>query len=252
MKYWFWQSVLVLSVFLNVSYACTRIDYNVPIQAEFTRADAVFIGKAVKTEDVKGRDEDSSDWMKIRFRVQQNFKGAETPTFTIMTSDWRGACGLNVKKGETWIVYANYDEDKVFRSIVGKKYDSSENKEEIEILKLASEGKTDTTISGRLGSFMYVPYQYEAAEITVEGNGIQKSTTTGSDGTFSITSLTAGSYRVRMKFPFDAFVTFYSGSDQKIVHSKRSALFEYEVRLNQGDQHHSFFEIGKYSQSQND
>jgi hypothetical protein len=247
MKNLFWLSILIFSFFINISFACTRFDLSVPIQAEFTRADAVFIGKAVKVEDIKGRDDSPNDWTKIRFKVQQSFKGAENPIFTITTSDWRGACGLKIKKGQTWIIYANYnDEDKIFRSIIGNKYNLLEDKEEIEILRLASERKTNTTISGRLGSFMYIPYQHEAAEITVEGNGIQQTTTTKPDGTFSVASLTAGNYKVKMKFPFNASISYYSNSDGKFVYSKGiSTLFEYEVILNQGDHDHTFFEITK-------
>ena len=247
MKNLFWLSVLIFSVFINISFACTRIDLNVPIQAEFTRADAVFIGKAIKVEHSTGKDDYSNIWSKVHFKIQQNFKGTETSTFTIVTNNWRAACGLKIKKGQTWIIYAHYDdEDKIFRSIIGNKYNSSEDKEEIEILKLASERKTDTTISGRLGSFMYIPYQYEAAEITVEGNGIQQTTITKPDGTFSVAPLKAGNYKVKMNFPFDAFVMYYPSSNQKPVYSKgASTLFEYEVKLKQGDHAHSFFEISR-------
>ena len=144
MKNLFWLSFLIFSVFINISFACTLIEFGVLIQAEFTRADAIFIGKAVKVEDRKGRDDSPNDWVKVQFKVQQNFKGAENPTFTITTSDWRGACGLKIKKGQIWIIYAKYyDEDKVFRSIIGNEYNLSEDKEEVEILKLASERKTD-------------------------------------------------------------------------------------------------------------
>ena len=245
MKTLFWLLVLIFSVFINISFACIRFEYDVPIQAEFTRADAVFIGEAIKVEDIKGRDEYPSDWVKIQFKVKQNFKGAENPTLTIVTSDWRAACGLKIKKGQTWIIYANYDdEDKIFRSIVGNKYNSSEDKEELEILKLASERKTDTTISGRLTSFMNMPYQHEAPEITLEGNGIQQTITTKPDGSFSLAPLMVGNYQVKMKFPFDAIVSYYSVSDRTTVYSKgKSTLFEYEVKLKQGDHDHSFFEI---------
>jgi len=248
MKNLFWLSVLLFLVFINISFACTRFEFGVPIQAEFTRADAVFIGKAVKVEDIKGRDDSPNDWVKIQFKVQQNFKGAENPTFTITTSDWRGACGLEIKKGQTWIIYAKYyDEDKIFRSIIGNKYNSSEDKEEVEILKLASERKTDTTISGRLTLSGLYPYK-EVVEITVEGNGVLQTTTTQPDGTFTVASLTAGNYKVKMKFPFGASIVYFTISGQKPVFTKElSTLFEYEVKLKQGDYDYSFFEITTYS-----
>ncbi len=248
MKNLFWLSVLIFLVFINISFACTRFEFGVPIQAEFTRADAVFIGKAVKVEDLRGKDGNSNNWLKVQFKVKQNFKGAENPTFTIVTNDWRAACGLKIKKGQTWIIYAKYDEDKIFRSIIGNEYNSSEDKEEVEILKLASERKTDTTISGRLTLFGGFPYQHEAVEITVEGNGTQQTTTTKADGTFTISSLMAGNYKVKMKFPFHASILDARDSDEKPVYTEGTpTLFEYEVKLKQGDYDYSFFEIFRYS-----
>ena len=248
MKNLFWLSVLIFVFLINISFACTRFEFGVPIQAEFTRADAVFIGKVVKVEDLTGKDDYPDKWLKVQFKIQQNFKSAESPTFTLVTNDWRAACGLKIKTGQTWIIYAHYDdEDKIFRSNIGNKYNSLEDKEEVELLKLASERKTDTTISGRLISDGGYPYKHEAVEITVEGNGNQQTTTTNADGTFSISSLTAGNYKVKMKFPFRAFLE-HRVSDEKPVYTEGTpTLFEYEVKLKQGDYDYSFFEIFRYS-----
>jgi hypothetical protein len=248
MKNLFWLSVLLFLVFINISFACTRFEFGVPTQAEFTRAAAVFIGKAIKVQYSAGKDDDSNQWSKVHFKIQQNFKGAENPTFTIVTNNWRAACGLKIKKGQTWTIYAHYDdEDKIFRSNIGNEYNPLEDKEEVEILKLASERKTDTTISGRLTLSGLYPYK-EVVEITVEGNGIQQTTTTKPDGTFSVSSLTAGNYKVKMKFPSGASIVYFTISGQKPVFTKElSNLFEYEVKLKHGDYDYSFFEITTYS-----
>lgn len=249
MKNLFWLSVLIFFVFINISFACERFEFGVPIQAEFTRADAVFIGKAIKVEHSAGKDDDSNQWSKVHFKIQQNFKGAESPTFTIVTDNWRAACGLKIKKGQTWIIYAHYDdEDKIFGSNIGNEYNPLEDKEEVEILKLASERKTETTISGRLISYgALYKYKYESVEITVEGNGGQQTTTTNVDGTFSISSLTAGNYKVKMKFPFHAFLEHHVSDKNPVYAEGTPTLFEYKVELKQGDYDYSFFEIFRYN-----
>ncbi|MCU1289250.1 MAG: hypothetical protein JWN60_1479, partial [Acidobacteria bacterium] len=89
MKNLFLLLALIFVAFVNISFACTRFEFGVPIQAEFTRADAVFIGKAVKVEDLTGKDDYPDNWLKVQFKVLQNFKGAENTTFTIITNDWR-------------------------------------------------------------------------------------------------------------------------------------------------------------------
>lgn len=249
MKSLFLVSILIFVFFTNVSLACSRFEFGVPTCAEFTRADVVFIGEAVKTEDLTGKGDYPDNWLKVRFKVKQNFKGAKNPTFTVITNDWRAACGLEIKKGQTWIIYARYDdEDKTFVSNIGYKYNPKEDKEDLEILKAASERKTDTTISGQLISYGVIyEYNYEPVEITVEGNGSRQTTLTDAKGKFNISTLTAGKYKVKMKFPFHASLLFFI-PDLKYVYTEATpTFFEYEVELKQGDCDYSFFEIFRYS-----
>ncbi len=247
MKNFSWLLVLVFVVFANTSLACSTLVFGVPICAEFTQADAVFLGKAIKVEDLTGKADYPDNWKRVHFKVQENFKGAENPTFSLITNDWRAACGLNIKKGQTWIIYANYDEeDKTFHSNTGNKYNPKEYKEDLEILRTASERKTDTSISGQLTSFPdYGEYKFEAVEITVEGNGIEKTTTTNEEGRFNVNSLFGGNYKVKMKFPFYAnFVTNLPPSKYNYIPTTTTFL-EYQVELKQGDCDYSFFEVYK-------
>jgi hypothetical protein len=245
MKGLFWLSVLIFAVFTNLSFACTRFEFGVPTTAQFTRAEAVFIGQAIKVEDYLK----TEGYLKVQFKVQKNFKGASNPTFAITTPNWRAACGLKIKKGQTWIIYAFYNEEsKTFESSHGYRYNPTEDKEEVNILKAASERKTDTTISGRLISYGVYEYKYEPVEITVAGNGRQYSTTTKLDGTYKIPLSAPGIYKVKMKFPFRAMIEF-GFSNKKTVYSEGvPTFFEYEIKLEQGDDDYSFFEVSKHNQ----
>ncbi|MCA1624826.1 MAG: carboxypeptidase-like regulatory domain-containing protein [Acidobacteria bacterium] len=243
-----WLLILISVVFTNVSFACSRFEFGVPICAQFTRADAVFIGKAIKIEDLTGKDDYPDNWLKVQFKVQQNFKGAKNSIFTLITNDWRAACGLKIKKGQTWIIYANYDdEDNTFVSNIGYKYNPKEDKEDLEILNAASERKTNTTISGRLISHGAYEYKYEPVEITVEGNGSRQTTTTNVEGTFKVSPLTAGNYKVKMKFPFHASPNFVIPNLKYVYTEGTPTFFEYEAELKLGDCDYSFFEIFRYS-----
>jgi len=244
-----WLLILIFVFFTNVSLACSRFEFGVPTCAKFTRADAVFIGKAINIENLTGKEDYEDESLKVQFKVQHNFKDAENPTFTLITNDWRAACGLNIKKGQTWIIYANYDdENKTFISNIGNKYNLKEDREDLEILKTVSERKADTKISGRLISFgTSNEYKYEPVEITVEGNGSRRTTATNVEGTFNISSLTAGNYEVKMKFPFHASLLFFIPNLKSIYTEGTPTFFDYEVGLKQGDCDYSFFEIFRYS-----
>ena len=246
-----WLLILIFVFFNNASLACSRFEFGVPTCAKFTRADAVFVGKAIKVQDLKR----NNDYRRVKFQVQQNFKGAENLIFTLITNDWRAACGLDIKKGQTWLIYAYYDDkSKSFRTNTGNKYNVDEDnkynvdedKEELQILKTSSEGKTDTTISGRLISYGTYEYKYEPVEVSVEGNGNRQTTKTKDDGTFSISSLTSGNYKVNFKFPFHASV-LYTVKLKSNYTEGTPTFFDYEVELKQGGCDYSFFEIFRYS-----
>jgi len=235
-----------LFIFTDVSSACTYWEQDVPMCAHFTRADAVFMGKVTKIEHKFSGNEDGF-WRRVHFKVQQNFKGADSPTFTLLTSPWEAACGLHVKKDQTWFVYAKFDdEDKVYRSFNGSKFDGKEDKDYLNFLKTASEGRLDTSISGQLipaGS--YTTNRYSGIEVTIEENGSQQTTLANDEGKFKFSSLKAGNYKVRLNFPYLAGVVWYYTETKYINQSGTPTLFGYEVKLKQGECDYKFMEVIK-------
>lgn len=225
-----------LILFSSSSIACQRFPYNLPICAEFTKHEAVFLGKVIKIEDLTGKGDYYDNTLKVEFKIQENFKGAEKETLTLITPDWRGACGLEVKKGQTWLVYASYDnEDKVFESIDGKKYNSKSDREEIEILRNSSKKKSLGEISGQFISFMNY-YQYEPAEIILEGEGIRQTANSDENGKYRFSNLRAGLYKIEIRFPFYAsFLTVYEKSNVFIKEQEIPSIYRYEVELKESD-----------------
>lgn len=239
--------LLTLIAFAEVSFACTRTEIGTPVCAFWTRADAVFAGKVTQIEGVPNSEDYPANGRKIRFQVVQNFKGADNPTFTLITADRKTDCGLNAKKGETWIIYARNDIVlKSFQDFRGVKINPKETSDELETLKNIVAGKTSTAIAGRIASDTASgKYNHEAVEIAVEGKNFKQTATTDADGAFNVAVPTDGSYKIELKLPYRAALKW----DESLLGANFaegvSSLFKYEVRLNDGDCHFAFFEATK-------
>src|SRR4051794_30223412 len=90
-----WLFFSIFIVFTGVSMACKSAGFGVPPCALWTRADAVFSGKVLKIEGVAKGEDFPEGSKKIRFQVLQNFKGADNPTFAVVTDTLTGTDGFD-------------------------------------------------------------------------------------------------------------------------------------------------------------
>jgi hypothetical protein len=211
---------LILLTFTDVSLAFSQTESGVPVCANFTRADVVFSGKVLKVENVSGKEDLPEGSRKIRFQVLQNFKGADNPTFTLITVNAKASGGLDIKSGQTWIIYANNDiVVKSFAEFRGVKLDPKVASEELETLKNIAAGKSEMTISGKL------------------------TTQNGKYTDFVIP--TDGKYKVEMNFPYKASLIWNDALLGTSLTEGIPTVFKYDVTLNPGDCNFSFFEVLK-------
>lgn len=236
-----------LIAFTQISFACVLTEIGVPACAYFTRADAVFLGKALKVEDAPKSEDLPEGSRKIRFQVLQNFKGADNPTFTLVAAGAKADGGLSIKSGQTWVIYANNDiVVKSFSVFRGVKIEPKINNEELETLKNVSAGKTETSISGRIASD--IPngkYTYETIEISIEGGGKRQTTKTDGEGAFNFAVPAGGKYKIELKFPYSAGLVWADNLLGTSYTQGNPTLFKYEVELYQGDCNYNFFEVTK-------
>jgi hypothetical protein len=230
--------------------ACALTDDGVPACAYWTRADVVFSGKVLKIENAAKSEDLPAGTRKIRFQVLQNFKGADNPTFSLVTADAKTGGGLEIKKGETWIIYAANDiVVKSFTSFRGIKIEPKLANEELETLKSVIGGKTAAAISGRIVSdTSNGKYEYEPVEITVENKGKRFTAETDANGAFNIPVPSEGTYKVEIKLPYRAGIKW----NEMLLGASNTegtpTVFKYEVRLGDGDCNYNVFEVLKRSQ----
>ena len=234
--------LLVFTLQTETAAACALAANGTPVCAYWTRADAVFTGKAVKVENAPHNEGFPDGARKIRFQVQQNFKGADNPTFTVVTLP---DCGLNIKSGQSWIVYAANDiVVKSFSAFRGVKIEPKIPSDEAGALENIKSGKSDTAISGRLASAANA-YNYDPVEVSVSGNGKQLTAKTDASGAFNIAVPPDGSYKIELKFPYKASFKWDENLLGTSLTEGLPTLFKYEVKLRDGDCHFSFFDVTK-------
>jgi len=239
--------LLIFIAFTEVSFACAQTETGVPACAYWTRADVVFSGKVLKIENAAKSEDLPEGSRKVRFQVLQNFKGADNPTFSLVTADAKTGGGLEIKKGETWIIYAANDiVVKSFTAFRSVKIEPKIPNDELETLRLVIGGKTAAAISGRVVSDVSSgKYEYEAVEITVENKGKRLTAQTDADGAFNIPVPSEGTYKVEIKFPYRAAIKW----NEMLLGASNTegtpTVFKYEVRLNDGDCNYNVFEVRK-------
>ncbi len=236
---------LILAFFTINFFACPQAETGVPTCAYWTRADVVFLGKILNIEKVSGSEDLPAGSRKIRFQVLQNFKGTDNPTFAVITKDAKTDCGLNAKKGETWIIYANNDiVIKSFAEFRGVKIEPNAANAELGTLKNVIAGKSATAISGRIAA-PDGKYNFEPVEITVEGKNFKQTAKTDDDGAFNVPVPPNANYKIELKFPFEAIVKWNENLLGTALMQGVPTIFKYEAKLNDGDCNFSFFEVLK-------
>ena len=237
--------LLTCLTFADNLLACPQTETGVPACAYWTRADAVFSGKVLEIKNAQKSEDLPEGSRKIRFQVLQNFKGVDNPTFAVFSPDAKSDCGLNVKKGETWIIYARNDiVGKSFAEFRGVKIEPKVESAELEILKQVIAGKSATAISGRIVSTAG-KYIFEPVEVTVEGKNFKQTAKTDANGAFDFPVPPDANYKIELKFPFEAIVKWNENLLGISLKQGNPTIFKYEAKLNDGDCHFSLFEVLK-------
>jgi hypothetical protein len=239
-------TALKFGLLVHISLSCSIGEHYVPQCADFSRADAVILGRVTKVEKNFAGSDDGY-WRRVHFKVLSNFKGAIQSSFTTLTPPWEAACGLNVKAGQRWIVYATFDKDQgAFVSTKGSKYSKKEDIEYIDFLNRASRHELDTEISGRLDPFGgYPTYNFSGVRVSLDNSRDSVTTVTDDQGTFKFSSLQPGDYRVRLSFDYFAtFLWIYEDIEYN-VNQHEPTVVEYDIRLAQGECDYRYLEVSR-------
>ncbi|HEU4507202.1 MAG TPA: hypothetical protein VFR78_03120 [Pyrinomonadaceae bacterium] len=206
--------LLILGTF-EVASACTCVRPDPPC-GEYGQADVIFLGRVVGSAERKSYTDDSGkktvyDVGRIRFLVQESFKGESGYEVEIHSGTGGGDCGFWFLRNESYVVYANRssENNKLYTNICMRTTHLSHAREDLEFLRGVGTSKPGATLSGQLtryiGNREHGPVEegpkMAGVKVLIKGGGQTFETVTNEAGEYRITGLPAGEYDVFPQLP---------------------------------------------------
>lgn len=207
------MSVLVALLYSGRAFACGCEKPGPPCKA-FGEASVVFIGTVRGlTEGARKRKPDGEvDFTPrvFKFAVEEMFSGTATKELEVVTGLGDGDCGYRFVNGASYLVYAYRDEndDRLYTSSCTRTKRLAQASLDLRYLRGLASAPQTVTISGKVMRHLsfagylaqdYVPM--EGALLSVEGADQTKDVRTNGSGSFEVTGLKRGSFKLKLHLP---------------------------------------------------
>ncbi|HEU0144997.1 MAG TPA: hypothetical protein VFQ47_09450 [Nitrososphaera sp.] len=184
-------------------------------------------------------------WLHIK--VEHNFKGLKE-NFVKVSTYTNTTCDLGVKKGERWIFYATRDESGNLSvgACSGTSKISGDDSEYLKNVAAVAQDKNIESINGFVQNERYSFTGVSDVIVNVEGINFFTTTTTNSQGFFTVRIPQAGKYQVRVAVPFAAdvpIVPFGLEGGEMTEQTETKSVFSYEAIVPQGQCQYSELEF---------
>jgi hypothetical protein len=194
----------------------------------------VFAGKVADTSETAKRDDDlPHPFRRVRFVVEENFRGASVKrggALEVLTGFGGGDCGYDFRIGERYLVYAQHfpNAESLFTGICSRTRRLSEAAADLAYLRTRSQPERAAGIEGSINELSRDPETKETRmvgpmrSVTVvaerQGDGRRWEAKTDEQGWFRIWGLTFGRYTVRAVLP-ETFAPEATTRDDVMVES---------------------------------
>ena len=186
--------------------ACSCIG-GLPICQTFWQTDAVFAGTVLSIEPIPNPSgERFMAHQRIRFQVQEAWRGGVEGIVEIRTGAGGGDCGYRFEQGEAYLVYAHARGGGLSTSICSRTRKLAQASEDLAYLKTAMRPSATGRIYGvvryQQDSRTRGPDRYIAGYTVQLSDGTRSRTgTTDADGRFEFTGIAAGKYTISLATP---------------------------------------------------
>jgi Carboxypeptidase regulatory-like domain len=206
--------LLILGAFERTSAcSCARPD---PPCGEYGEASAIFLGRVVGSAQRKSAVDEKGnktvyDVGRIRFLVQENFKGVTGYEVEIHSGTGGGDCGYWFLRNESYVVYAyqGSEDKKLYTNICTRTAHITQAKDDLEFLRGVGDTKPGGTLFGRLARYIgdreHGPVQegpkMSGVRVAIKGAGQTFEAVTNEAGEYRISGLPAGDYDAFPQLP---------------------------------------------------
>ena len=190
-------AVLVLAFLFTPSRAdaCSCVG-GIPMCESYWRTDAVFAGEAI---DIATSESGGLLRRRVRFRVDDVYRGAAAREIDVFTGTGGGDCGFHFIVGRKYLVFANSFGGRLSTGICSR----------TKLLAIASDDLAYITgprpsVSRVYGTAIFRTEKHEPVantEVRLRGATGTRTTTTDRDGAFELKDVAAGKYQIELLAP---------------------------------------------------
>ena len=213
--------------------ACSCVDYDPPVCAQYWGADAVFAGVVTDIRKLPPDSSDSFPKALLRFTVEDAFRGLNTREVDVATLSGT-SCDTTFKKGERWLVYAYRDAAtgrlEIQPCTRTHQLQGGMN-EDLDYIRAVRRGPPEQSVLGKFTRVAYGPLM--GVGVSVRGGGQTFETETDADGRFNLRLPRGGAYSVSAVVPFSAQAVGRS-AEVKTEPTDERTVIEYSVELPAG------------------
>lgn len=199
--------VFLLAVFAAEANACSCVTGGTPCH-DYWQATAVFTGTVIYSSTTTSKRGAYDIPQRIfRFNIDQRFRGVAGKEVEVRTGLGGGDCGYNFRLGGQYLVYAYGDAGKLSTGICSRTRPFSEASDDLAYFQGLATAEPGATISGEVKRLDRTATDDERLQpvpdikILIEGASRRVEATTDKKGSYRVSGLAAGTYKVRVELP---------------------------------------------------
>jgi hypothetical protein len=182
--------------------ACSCVG-GLPICQTFWEADAVFAGEVLSIDPVPDGADPAFSRKRVRFQVQETWRGGVEGVVEIRTGAGGGDCGYRFERGETYLVYAHGHEGTLSTSICTRTKKLAAATEDLQYIRTALQAEATGHIYGTVrrqqSRTTGEPDRVAAGyKVTLSNDKRTWTSETNAEGRFEFTGIPAGTYAITL------------------------------------------------------
>jgi hypothetical protein len=175
----------------------------IPICETFWKTPVVFSGEVLEVTRIEQKGRPSSLHLqkkRVRFRVEQTWRGETTPVMEVITGSGGGDCGYSFSRGRRYLVFASLHEGVAVTGICSRTQPLDKAGEDLEYLRTAMAPRAAGRVFGQVwnesGMARGRPTPAPDHVVTLRDAGLELQARTDAKGRYEFPAVPAGRYAI--------------------------------------------------------
>ena len=199
--------LLLLLTISSAALACTCAGTRAPCQS-YWEAKAVFVGTVIDGKEVTFKRQGYTESMlKVRFSIDEGFRGAEGAQIEVLTGYGGGDCGFGFRQSKQYLVYAYDDDGTLVTGVCTRTKAIEKAADDLAFIRGLPNAKPGATVTVSVvkatqgPNSKYVETPQRGLGVTIEGGQQRNEYKTNAKGLVHLEGLSPGKYKVTLSLP---------------------------------------------------